>query len=132
MLSSNKDYRSPLGRARGLGASHGGVHHWWIQRLTAIGLVPLGFWLLYALIKVSFYDYSQTVSWLSRPLNAALMTACVLTGLYHGMLGTQVIIEDYIHCRLLRTSLMAALRLMALLLAIIATVAIFTCKGAQH
>ena len=34
--------RPPLARARGLGSAKEGVHHWWMQRLTAIALIPLG------------------------------------------------------------------------------------------
>ena len=41
---SEKSFRSPLGKVRGLGAAKDGVHHWWLQRLTAIALVPLVFW----------------------------------------------------------------------------------------
>jgi succinate dehydrogenase / fumarate reductase membrane anchor subunit len=40
--------RSPLGRAKGLGSSRSGVSHWWMQRLTAMGMVPL---VLYCLIS---------------------------------------------------------------------------------
>lgn len=33
--------RSPLSQARGLGSAKDGVGHWWVQRLTAIALIPL-------------------------------------------------------------------------------------------
>ncbi len=36
--------RSPLGRARGLGSARAGATHWWMQRLTALALVPLTLW----------------------------------------------------------------------------------------
>ncbi len=36
-----KSLRSPLGSVAGLGSAKGGVHHWWLQRLTSIALVPL-------------------------------------------------------------------------------------------
>ena len=35
--------RSPLGRVLGHGAAKEGVHHWWVQRVTAIALIPLTF-----------------------------------------------------------------------------------------
>ena len=38
------EFRSQLGRVRGLGASHGGVHHFWVQRISGIALVPLVIW----------------------------------------------------------------------------------------
>ena len=34
--------QSPLGRVRGLGSAKNGTHHWWIQRVTAVALIPLG------------------------------------------------------------------------------------------
>ena len=34
---------------------------------------------------------------LARPLTAALMTAFVLSLLWHARLGLQVVIEDYVH-----------------------------------
>jgi succinate dehydrogenase / fumarate reductase flavoprotein subunit len=37
----NSDLRSPLNRARGLGSAKSGVHHFWMQRLTAVALIPL-------------------------------------------------------------------------------------------
>ncbi|MGH8162696.1 MAG: succinate dehydrogenase, hydrophobic membrane anchor protein, partial [Gammaproteobacteria bacterium] len=46
-------YRSDLGVARGLGSAKSGTKHWFLQRLTALALIPLGlaaavlfFWLM--------------------------------------------------------------------------------------
>ena len=33
--------KTPLGAARGLGSAKSGTHHWIVQRITAIALVPL-------------------------------------------------------------------------------------------
>ena len=33
--------RSPIGRVLGRGSAKSGVSHWWVQRLTAVALVPL-------------------------------------------------------------------------------------------
>jgi succinate dehydrogenase / fumarate reductase membrane anchor subunit len=124
-------YRSQLGRVRGLGAGHRGTHHWWLQRLTAIGLVPLGLWLLYAIMQVYTLDYAATVQWMAHPLHATLMLATVWIGLYHGLLGVQIIIEDYVHGHLIRLVMIFTLRLIIFILAIAALVAIFTCIGAR-
>jgi succinate dehydrogenase / fumarate reductase, membrane anchor subunit len=42
--------RSPLGRAIGLGSAKEGVEHWWLQRITAVALVPLALWFVIALV----------------------------------------------------------------------------------
>jgi succinate dehydrogenase / fumarate reductase membrane anchor subunit len=34
---------------------------------------------------------------MSHPVNAALLGVLIVTALYHGMLGLQVVIEDYVH-----------------------------------
>ena len=39
--ANNTTMRSPLGRVRGLGSAKGGTHHWWMQRVTSIALLPL-------------------------------------------------------------------------------------------
>ena len=44
------DRRSDLARARGLGSAKEGVQHWWLQRLTAIALVPLSLWFVASVV----------------------------------------------------------------------------------
>ena len=42
--AENTMLRSPLGRVRGLGSAKGGTHHWWMQRVTSVALLPLTLW----------------------------------------------------------------------------------------
>jgi succinate dehydrogenase / fumarate reductase membrane anchor subunit len=37
------DLRNPPVRSEAL-AAHSGVHHWWLQRVTAVALIPLSLW----------------------------------------------------------------------------------------
>lgn len=104
-------YQSALGRVRGLGTAHHGTHHWWMQRVSSVALVPLGLWLLYSLIHLKGYTKEMIVDWLAHPLRIVLMVATVWTGLYHSLLGLQVIAEDYMHNRTTRTVLMVGLRI---------------------
>ena len=39
--------RSPLGKVRGLGSAKNGTHHWWMQKVSAVALVPLTIWFVY-------------------------------------------------------------------------------------
>ena len=41
-------YRTPRSRAAGLGPAKEGVHTWIAERVTAIALVPLSFWAVFA------------------------------------------------------------------------------------
>ena len=89
--------RSPLGSARGLGAAKSGTHHWWMQRVTAIALLPLMLWLVYGLACMAGADHATVVAWLSQPLTAVGMILLLAAMFYHSQLGLQVVIEDYVH-----------------------------------
>ena len=89
--------QSPLGKVRGLGATGTAVHHWWVQRLTAVALVPLAVWLLVSLLALPALDFVTVASWIGGTWTASLLTLFVLIGSWHSALGIQVGIEDYVH-----------------------------------
>lgn len=89
--------RSPLGKVRGLGSAKNGTHHWWMQKLTAVALIPMTVWFVSSIVQMTQADYEIVVNWMNSPVNAVLMILFVATGIYHLKLGLQVIIEDYIH-----------------------------------
>lgn len=88
-------YRSPLGRARGYGSAKDGTHHFWVQRVSALALIPLTLWLVFSLAKLPG-DYAAVRWWLQAPSVAVAMVLFVVTALYHSLLGVQVVIEDYV------------------------------------
>ena len=88
--------RTPLAHVRGLGAAKDGTHHWWLQRVTSIALVPLVLWFVISLLGVSHADYETFQHWLSNPFRAGLMVALLAVLFYHASLGMQVIYEDYV------------------------------------
>jgi len=89
--------RSPLGRVLGLGAAGSGVHHWWVQRVTAVALVPLSIWLVVSLLSLPSLDFVTIVSWMGGTWTASLLVLLVLTASWHSQLGIQVVLEDYVH-----------------------------------
>lgn len=89
--------RSPLGKVRGLGSAKGGTHHWWMQKITAVALIPMTVWFVSSIVQMTQADYEVVINWMNSPVNAVLMILFVATGIYHLKLGLQVIIEDYIH-----------------------------------
>jgi succinate dehydrogenase / fumarate reductase, membrane anchor subunit len=91
------ELRSSLGRVRGLGSAKEGVRHWWAQRVTAIALVPLSIWFVVSIISLLGADYAEYQAWIGQFGNALLMILNVLVLFYHAYLGTQVVIEDYVH-----------------------------------
>jgi succinate dehydrogenase, hydrophobic membrane anchor protein len=90
------DYRSPLSKARGLGSAKSGTGHWWLQRVTAVALIPLSYWLIMFLKLSTTAPYQETANWLSTPLNAVFIVLWILAVCFHAALGLQVVIEDYV------------------------------------
>lgn len=111
-------YRSPLGRALGLGAAKEGVAHWWAQRITALALVPLGLWFCASLVTLAGADRAALVDWLQGPLAAIMMILTIGVVFYHGALGLQVVIEDYAPSESVKLAGIIVIRLAALLLAV--------------
>lgn len=89
--------RTPLGRVRGLGTAKDGTHHWWLQRLTAIALVPLTIWFVISLLQVFGMSRIEVARWIRSPSAAAPMALFLIAAFWHLKLGLQVVIEDYVH-----------------------------------
>ena len=89
--------RSPLARAIGLGSAKEGVEHWWLERVSAIALVPLTLWFVASIIAHTGSDYATFIAWLRTPLATILMVLLLISLFYHTALGLQVVIEDYVH-----------------------------------
>jgi len=101
-------YRTPLSRARGLGAAHHGVGAWISERVAAIALVPLTLWAVFGVLRLAAGDYGAAVAWISDPLNAVLMVLTLAISFSHMHAGMRVVIEDYIHVTLNKSMLLIA------------------------
>jgi len=91
------DFRTPLGRARGLGSAKHGAGHWISERLSAIALIPLVLWAVFGVIRLAGGDYDAAVAWVGQPLNAVLIVLLIAIAFWHMHSGMRVIVEDYIH-----------------------------------
>jgi succinate dehydrogenase / fumarate reductase, membrane anchor subunit len=119
------DYRSPLAKVRGLGSAKAGTTHWWMQRVSAVALIPLSFWLIIFLNLSLNAPYQETVEWLTTPLNTVCLVAWVLAVFYHAALGLQVVIEDYIAAEGVKIVAVWTVNLSFLMLALTALIAVF-------
>ena len=70
--------RTPLGRVLGRGAARSGVHHWWVQRLTALALVPLGIWFLVSVLTLPALDQATVRAWMGHESAALPLILLVL------------------------------------------------------
>lgn len=88
---------TPHKKATGLGPVKTGFHHWWMQRLTAVALIPLTLWVVFSIAALAGEDYASVAVWFTEPLTSVLLSLFVFFAAYHASLGLQVVIEDYIH-----------------------------------
>lgn len=115
--------RTPLAEARGLGSAKTGAEHWWVQRLTAVALVPLTLWLVFSVTGLVGADHATLVAWLSSPIRLALLILFLVAMFHHAQLGLQVVIEDYVHQEGAKLALLVAAKFLLWLLATVAILA---------
>jgi succinate dehydrogenase / fumarate reductase membrane anchor subunit len=99
---------TPLNRVLGLGTGKGAAEHWWLQRVTAVALLPLGLWLAYSLLTLPGFDHASVVAWVREPASSILLVLLVIAVGYHSALGIQVVIEDYVTGKGLRAATLMA------------------------
>lgn len=116
--------RHPIATARGLGSGKDGVHHWWLQRVTAVALALLTPWFIYSVLGLIGKDYATVRLSLAQPVTASLLLIYVLALFWHARLGLQVVIEDYIHQRGAEVALQLAVKLVYVFAAVLSVVAI--------
>lgn len=118
MGKNNNSIQSDLGKAKGLGSAHTGTHHWLMQRVTAIASIPLVLWAVYSVFKLQGASYEEFTAWLASPVNAVLAILFILNNFYHAVLGNQVIIEDYIHCKCFKMMKLVGMKLFFVVLGV--------------
>ena len=101
------DLRSPLGRVLGQGSAKDGVHHWWVQRLTSVALVPLSVWFVVSILSLPSLDHATVTAWLGQLWTAVFLILLVLTAAWHSQLGVRVVVEDYVHTSGMKTLMLA-------------------------
>ena len=116
--------RTPLAHVRGLGSAKEGSHHWWIQRLTAIALIPLSIWFICCLVCISDADYQAAVDWISNPISTVLLIIFLAALYYHAYLGVQVVIEDYIESEWQKITALILVKFLALFTGLVSIFAV--------
>lgn len=109
--------RTPLRRVLGAGSAKGGVHHWWLQRLTSVALVPLTVWFVVSLLALPAFDHATISAWMGQSWTALLLILLVVVAAWHSHLGVRVIVEDYVPAPGARTVTLTLLSFLHALLA---------------
>jgi succinate dehydrogenase / fumarate reductase membrane anchor subunit len=116
--------RTPLGRVRGLGSAKGGTHHWWMQRVTSVALLPLTLWFVLSAALLAGAGYAETVAFIRRPWNAVLLLLTIGITFHHLAAGVQVIIEDYANSEMAKVAGILAVKAICVVLALAAGLAV--------
>jgi succinate dehydrogenase / fumarate reductase membrane anchor subunit len=105
---SSGRFRTPISRARGLGAAHHGVSHFITERVSSIALIPLALWGLFAGLRLAGIGYEGAIDWVAIPRNTVLLCLLIVVALIHLKGAVQVVIEDYIPDFTIKTVLVLA------------------------
>lgn len=73
-----------------------GSHHWIVQRVSALALIPLNIWLVLSFIAIVQDPEGYLPVFFAYPFNAVMGILLITVSLYHGALGMRVVFEDYI------------------------------------
>lgn len=117
-------FLTPFKKAHGLGHVKTGVHHWIVQRVTAIALIPLTLWAAFAVASLAGKDYATVRAWFAAPFTAVMLSLLVFFSSYHASLGLQVVIEDYVHHQATKIAALLAVKSALILLGTLSLVAI--------
>ncbi len=115
---------SPLKIAKGLGSAKTGLYHWWLQRLTAIALIPLTIWFVTIIAFINEADYQQSIDLISQPFNGTLLILFIIASFWHSQLGMQVVIEDYVSQKFMRVTLLIIMKYFFIFIGILSIISI--------
>jgi len=116
--------RSPLATVLGLGSAKEGVHHWWVQRLTSVALIPLGVWFVVSILSLPSLDHATVTAWVGQLWTAVFLILLVLTATWHSQLGVRVVVEDYVHGKGMKTLALALVTFFHVVVAVAGVLAI--------
>ena len=111
--------RTPLARAKGLGAAGHGVEHWWVHRVTAVSNIPLIVAFVAIVATLAGRPHPDAIRIMSHPLVAILLSLCVISVTNHMRLGMALPIEDYIHQKGYKLAALIANNFFAAVIAVI-------------
>jgi succinate dehydrogenase / fumarate reductase membrane anchor subunit len=112
--------------AAGLGSAKSGTGHFIAQRVTAIALVPLVAWFLYALVTAYGGGYANARGFVADPVSSVLLLLLVTAAFHHMQAGLRVVIEDYVGGHAARAALLILNAFAAVVLWVVAVVSILT------
>jgi succinate dehydrogenase / fumarate reductase membrane anchor subunit len=90
-------YKTDSARVQGLGRAGEGVHHFWMQRVTSVALVPLTILFLIPFARALGGGHEALVATYGQFGHALTAILFIAVACWHFAIGIQVVIEDYVH-----------------------------------
>jgi succinate dehydrogenase / fumarate reductase, membrane anchor subunit len=118
-----------FGRLRALRTKSPALHHWWWQRITAVVLIPLSLWFAASLIAMVGAGHAAAAAWVGSPGVAFLLVVFILALCYHGYLGVEVVMDDYVHIEWVKAKGLLAVQVLLCLLGVIGVLAVLWVLG---
>jgi succinate dehydrogenase / fumarate reductase, membrane anchor subunit len=117
-------YRTDRQRATGLGSAKEGTGHWWSQRMTSLALLLLTPFFLFPFAAHLGGSYEAVRAAYTQPFNAIVAVLFIGVGFWHLQQGLQVVIEDYVSAKPVRTGLLVANTLLCALFGLVGVFAV--------
>lgn len=124
-IMKKSNYRSALSLAKNLGSAGSGAAHWWYQRFSAIIILLCTWWLFCFSWELSGATRDDLLKIIRNPYNVIMLILFVAAGMYHAVMGMRVVIEDYVHCRAIRITLLLFCQIFSLVSVVSFVVAVF-------
>ncbi|MBA3325404.1 MAG: succinate dehydrogenase, hydrophobic membrane anchor protein [Rhodobacteraceae bacterium] len=96
-------YRTDKARVLGLGSAKDGAGHWWSQRLTSVALIPLTILFVFPFVQSLGAEFETVRATYANPFHAIVAILFIGVTFLHFQQGLQVVIEDYVHHKAIRT-----------------------------
>lgn len=119
-------YKTDLARVQGLGAAGDGAHHWWMQRVSSVALVPLTLLFVFPFGRALGGGYEALYLTYTNFFHALVAVLFFLVGFWHLAQGAQVVIEDYVPHKPTRIALLMLNTFICGALAVAGTLAVAT------
>ena len=111
-------FKTAYSRVHGTGSAGEGVGHWWAQRVTSVALIPLTLLFIIPFGRALGEGHAGFVATYSNLWHALVAILFLAATFAHLQQGLQVVIEDYVPNKAVRTVALLANTLLCWALAI--------------
>lgn len=124
MANNTNGFRTPLGRARGLGSAKTGAQAWLSYRIASAALAVLTVLFILQVLCLIGASHEEVVATFKRPYPVILTILFLGVTFHHTAYGLQEVYEDYVHGKLAKVAAIGLTKGLALVLFLAASFAV--------